>query len=74
MVYKFMTQNPYARTIQNPKQRHSAFIAVHHLSHSEAINTEQTLAPNCKFKTVPSTGLSGILFYMSINIKRRDIG
>ena len=61
MVYKFMTQNPYTHTTKSKAKEQRFYCCSSSQSHSEAFNMEQTLAPHCKFKTAPSTGLSGIL-------------
>ena len=61
MVYKFMTQNPYTHKPKSKAKEQRFYCCSSSQSHSEAFNTEQTLTPHCKFKTAPSTGLSGIL-------------
>ena len=61
-----MTQNPYTHKTKS-KAKEQRFYC-RSSSQSEAFNTERTLTPHCKFKTAPSTGLSGIRCLMSITL------
>ena len=61
MVYKFMTQNPHTHKTKSKAKEQRFYCCSSSQSHSEAFNMEQTLTPHRKFKTAPSTGLSGIL-------------